>query len=128
MKKITQILTTSSLIFGIILLCIKSSYFIAGLFFVPFSLFPLILSLLLLQKTEERKSIIILLIGTILYTCWFLYAYLSIFYWYPDPQGAIALLFTGVYSLPVMGIIWGFSVKLNKQINENKTNRTIRST
>lgn len=124
MKKITQIITISSLIVGSVLLCLKASFFISGLFFVPFSLFPLFISLLLLTETEERKSIVILLIGTFLYTFWFVYAYLSIFYWYPDPQGAIALLFLGVYSLPVMLIIWVVSIILNKPMKSEQTSQT----
>lgn len=114
MKKITKTITILTMAIGSIFICTKSLYFFTGLLFVPFIFFPLIISLFLIDEAEAQSSIVTLLAGNVIFNLWFLYMFLSVFYWYPDPQGSIALLFTGLYSLPLMIIIWLLSDKLNK--------------
>ncbi len=76
------------------------------LFFVPFTLGPLFVTLLLDFFVHRRLALGLLLASTLIYFAWFLFVYLSAFYWHPDAQGAIALLFIGIYSLPVMIPLW----------------------
>jgi hypothetical protein len=66
----------------------------------------LFVSLWIAANSPYRSCQLILAIGTGLYSVWFGYIFLDAFYWNLDPQSAIALLFIGFYSLPVMIPIW----------------------
>jgi len=113
MKNIVASLGIALLAGGLIALCSKSEPFIGGLFFAPFSLFPLLFSLLMICCFESRISVILLTLSMFIYAAWFAYAYLDIFYIHPDPQSAIGLIFLGFYSLPVMGVFWIASFVIN---------------
>ena len=90
-----------------IALCSRSASFFSGLYFVPFALGPLFVSLVFAGVLKAKKrSQVALTIGSVLYGFWFAFAFLDIFYWHQDPQSGIALLFVGVYSLPGMAIVW----------------------
>ncbi len=64
---------------------------------------------------NNKKSQLTLTIGSILYAAWFIFAYLDIFYWHLDPQSAVGLLLVGIYSLPIMGVIWMIAALFNKK-------------
>ena len=76
------------------------------MFFLPFALGPLLVTWGLGWLCGSRISGRLLLIATSLYSAWFGCIYLSAFRWRPDPQSGIAMLFVGVYSLPVMLPLW----------------------
>lgn len=91
---------------GCIVLLSESSSIGGTLFFIPFSLGPLLVSIALTFYVWSRLSLIILAGGSVLYGVWFGYVYMSAFHWHIDPQSAIALLFVGIYSLPAMIPVW----------------------
>ena len=107
MKQATLTLTTAAIVIGSLLLCSQSKGFITGLFFVPTSLGPLFVTLLIAAFLSSKRAQITLFISSILYCGWFAWAYLDIFYIDVDPQGSIALLFIGAMSVPVMAVFWG---------------------
>lgn len=104
------LVTLACLIIGILVLLFVSDSIVGALFFLPFSLGPLLVSLLLAANSPSKRSQKALLIGTVLYAAWFTYIYLEVFHWHPDPQGAIAMLFVGALSLPVMIPVWIISL------------------
>jgi hypothetical protein len=98
--------------FGVAALMSKSELSSGALFFIPFALGPLFVSLVLAVASHSRSFQKALIIGSILYATWFGFVFLSAFYWYVDPQSVIALIFVGIYSLPVMIPIWIISLVL----------------
>ena len=100
------LLTSFVALIGGVLLVIKSEPIVGGLFFFPFSLGPLFVSMIIASSLRSVLSQISLCIGSILYGFWFGYVYMCAFYWHIDPQSAIALFFVGMYSLPVMLPMW----------------------
>ena len=91
---------------GCIVLLSRSSSIGSALFFMPFSLGPLLVSIALTFYVWSRLSLVILSTGSGLYGIWFGYVYMSAFHWHLDPQSAIALLLVGIYSLPAMIPVW----------------------
>lgn len=89
-----------------ILLLKESNTPLGLLFFMPFSFGPMVFSLFLGCRASSKKCLLTLLVANILYFVWFLWVYLEVFYLHPDPQGPIAFIFIGVYSLPVMIPLW----------------------
>lgn len=102
---------------GVAALLAKSEPVLSGLFFVPFALGPLFVSIFLSIISPSKSCQITLSIGSILYALWFGYIYLDAFYWHLDPQSAIALVFIGIYSLPVMILVWIITLVLRKKHN-----------
>lgn len=113
------LITLVALSAGIFALMTKSRPIIGALFFVPFALGPLFVSMKIAATSPYRSCQIILAIGTGLYAVWFGFIFLDAFYWNLDPQSAIALLFIGLYSLPVMIPIWlgALALKRRNQMN-----------
>jgi hypothetical protein len=109
MKTIGVSSTLFVLLVATLALCVKSDGFITGLIFVPFALGPLLVSLKFAFAFKKRASQVSITMGSALYAIWFSLAYLDIFYWHVDANGAIGLLFVGLYSLPVMLIVWLFA-------------------
>lgn len=106
-------LVTAALIgFGMAALMSKSEPASGALFFVPFALGPLFVSLLLAAIAPNRSCQITLVIGSLLYSVWFGFVFLNAFYWHIDPQSSIAMIFIGIYSLPVMIPVWLLSLVL----------------
>jgi hypothetical protein len=97
---------------GVAALMSKSESIFGTLFFIPFALGPLFVSLFLTAVSQNKSLQIVLTIGSILYAAWFGFIFLSAFYWHVDPQSAIALIFVGIYSLPAMIPIWVGSLVL----------------
>ena len=104
--------------FGIAALGSKSESVSGVLFFIPFALGPLFVSLMLAAIEHERSCQITLIIGSVLYAVWFGFVFLDAFYWHIDPQSSIALIFIGIYSLPVMIPVWIVFLVLRRR---NKT-------
>ncbi|MBK1834112.1 hypothetical protein [Roseibacillus ishigakijimensis] len=68
----------------------------------------------------ERFCQILLTVGSLLYGGWFAFVYLSAFHWHLDAQSSIALLFVGIYSLPIMIPIWLVSATVHRRrLNKN---------
>ncbi len=105
-KLLVQCFTVIAIITGTALLALKSNPMIGVLFFIPFALGPLLVTYGLTFICHRKPSLVILLISAAAYLTWFLFVYMNAFYWHPDPQSPIALLFVGVYSLPVMLPLW----------------------
>jgi hypothetical protein len=104
----------------------KSEPIIGALFFVPFALGPLFVSLVIAATAPSRGCQIILAAGSVIYAAWFAFIFLDAFYWHVDPQSAIALVFIGIYSLPVMIPIWLSALVLRRR-NKLKTNQAFGS-
>ena len=85
---------------------------------VLLTLGPLFISLGIAAISPGRGPQITLITGSIMYALWIAFVCLDAFYWNIDPQSVIALLFIGIYSLPVMIPIWIISFALWQ---ENKT-------
>ncbi len=115
------LITASLLVAGTVALMTESEPIVGALFFVPFALGPLFISLLMAALCPTRPCQILLSAGSLLYAAWFGSIFLEIFHWHPDPQGAIALIFVGVYSLPVMGLIWVAALVLRRRGTRAKT-------
>lgn len=126
MKQATLIFTMLTLLIGTFLLCSQSRGFVSGLFFVPTSLGPLFVTLMIAAFLPSKRAQIALFVSSVLYCGWFAYAYLKIFYTNVDPQGAIALLFIGAYSLPVMAVLWFTAGVL--QASSPRPNHTLQRT
>jgi hypothetical protein len=78
-------------------------------FIILGAVFPLIISLCMSQKVRLNISQLILIFSSLLYMIWFIYvAYAahSALYSTLDPLSLVAVLFIGVYSLPVMLPVW----------------------
>lgn len=88
---------------------------VAALFFVPFSFGPQFVTGLLAARLSGRTTQRILLAAALLYFGWFGFAFCDLFYWHPDPQNGIGLLFVSVYSLPVLGLLWVAAVKCQRR-------------
>ena len=106
MKNPTFIITLTTILIGFGMLTAKADNPAGALFFVPFSLGPQIVSLVLLLLLPHPSSQRLLLAGALLYAGWFVLVFLDIFYWHMDPQGPIVLVFVGFYALPVLIPIW----------------------
>ena len=109
------LITAIIIAIGFLALLSVSTPIYGALFFVPFSLGPLIVSLVFATNSPSQPSQALLSIGSVLYGLWFGYAFLSAFHWYIDPQSALALLFVGIYSLPVMLPIWLITHTINSR-------------
>lgn len=118
------LVTLVFLIAGTVVLVSISDTVLGALFFVPFSLGPLLVSLLLAAISPSRLSQRALLTGSVLYAAWFTFMYLEAFHWHLDPQSAIAMVFVGVLSLPVMIPVWIISlVGMRRQSSQNQAPR-----
>lgn len=106
MKPIVLSVTAAALILGGGALCRQVPDIYGLVFFLPFALGPLFVTWCLGWLCGGRTSGYVLLAATGLYAAWFGYVYLSAFHWHLDPQSAIAMLFVGIYSLPVMLPLW----------------------
>jgi hypothetical protein len=100
------ILTAFLLAAGIFILASIAQDFLAVMFMAPFSLGPLVVSLVLALFALRKACQITLILGSVLYAAWFNYLYVGAFHQHPSPQSGIILLFIGFYSLPVMIPVW----------------------
>lgn len=91
---------------GSFALGIKGATFLSGLLFFPFALGPLVVTVILSFVLRSRPAQAVLTVSSLLYGGWFGYAYADIFYLNPDPQSAIAILFIGIFAVPVLVIFW----------------------
>ncbi len=99
--------TTATIVLtGTLVLCSQADPFSAGLFFVPFSFGPLVVSLGLAFALRSIRAQVLLTISSVLYGAWFAYICAQAFFVNPDPQSPIAFLFVGIYALPVLVIFW----------------------
>jgi predicted Ser/Thr protein kinase len=114
------ITTLEIILVGALCLVAQSNPPSAALKFVPLSLGPLFISLILSLWLTEKRCQKILRIGSVLYALFFAYIFLNSFYWNLDPQSAIGLIFIGFYSLPVMIPIWISAVVMHFKQKENR--------
>ena len=112
--------TLEIIVVGVLCLVAQSNPAGAAVNFLPLSLGPLFISLILSLWLIEKRCQKILRIGSVLYALFFAYIFLSSFYWNVDPQSAIALVFIGFYSLPVMIPIWISAVVMHFKQKENQ--------
>jgi hypothetical protein len=77
-----------------------------GLPLAPFYVGPLGVTAVLSFYSKRSISQSILLASTITYSLWLWFVYMSAMHWHPDAQSAIAFVFVGIYSLPVMIPLW----------------------
>jgi len=106
MQKLCHIVACIIWLICCLALAMESSPIFAFLFFVPFSLFPHAITHAMISKTSTIPALAVLMVCQIGYVSWFLYIYIQAFHIYLDAQSPIALLFAGIYSLPVMVPLW----------------------
>lgn len=106
MKRLNRIVAALFWVVGIVALCAKADPFYAGFFFLPFAFGPQILTHVGILFARTRGAQTTLFIALVVYFAWFSFIFVEVFYINPDPQGAVALLFVGVYSTPVMLPFW----------------------
>jgi hypothetical protein len=99
----------------IITLTSISSGLLGVLFFTSFVLGPFIINVFLSHVINDLKSSVILFSSSVMYIIWTIYVYVSAFYIHPDPQSPIALLFIGIYAVPVMTIFQIVAYRMNKR-------------
>jgi hypothetical protein len=115
MRELVVYCSVCAITAGLAVLAIKgSTAWAAVLFLAPFSLGPLLITLILAFFCERAVSLALLLASTCLYSAWFAYVYLDAFYWHVDPQSAIAMVVVGIYSLPVMLPLWSVAYRMRK--------------
>ena len=106
MKKLNKFVAALFWVVGMVALCTKSEPFYGGLLFLPFAFGPQILTHIGILFARSRGAQTTLFIALVAYFAWFSFIFVEVFYLNPDPQGAVALLFVGVYSTPVMLVLW----------------------
>lgn len=116
MKTRTFVVTGILFLAGIGALAAKSADASGLAFIVPLALGPMAVTLLLTCFCHRPLSLALLMTSTVLYAAWFFLVYLDVFYWHLDPQSAIALLFVGIYSLPVMLPLWAVAILKRKPL------------
>ena len=107
--------TALLLVVGTLVLMSTSEQLIGALFFVPFALGPLFVSLVIAVNSPYRSCQIILTVGSGLYSAWFGFVFLNAFYYHVDAQSSIALIFIGIFSLPIMIPIWLITLVLRRR-------------
>lgn len=115
MKSPAFILAAFFLLAGNFGLFLKAESFSGVVFSSLLSLGPLYISLVLAAFLTHQKSQIILCVASSLFSIWFTYVYLNIFYWDIDAQGGVALIFVGLISLPVMIPLWLIAYMFKRQ-------------
>ncbi|KGI77089.1 hypothetical protein [Oleiagrimonas soli] len=123
MRRAALTVTALAFLAGTGLICIQAKPAMAGLFFVPFALGPLCITLFLAILFTDRRAERVLLMSTALYAAWFGYVYVDIFHWHADPQSAIGLLFVGVYALPVLLVFWIVAGRMQHTANRSPAAR-----
>jgi len=106
MTKCNHILAIIAWVSVCVALASKTESAMGILFFVPFTLGPHAVSHWLCFRLQSRWAAILLGIGMLAYMSWFFFVYIDVFYVHIDAQGPIALLFVGIFSLPVMIPVW----------------------
>ena len=109
------LITAFLILIGTFALMSESDPMAGALFFIPFALGPLFISLAISLYSPYRSCQIILGVSSVVYGVWFSFVFLSAFYWHIDAQSAITLLFIGIYSLPVMIPCWIVSLVLRNK-------------
>jgi hypothetical protein len=104
--KINKVIAILIWVVSGITLALESTPLYAFLFFVPFALFPHGINHLLIYKLSSLCSQYILLLGQLMYFGWYIYIYIDTFYVNLDAQSGLVMLFVGIYSLPVMAVVW----------------------
>ncbi len=90
------------------------------LWVIPFALGPQAIThaAILLAKSAESRNV--LLVALLVYFGWFTFIYVDAFYIHPDPQSPIALVFVGIYAIPVLGIFWLAAYTTERKFRANQ--------
>lgn len=99
----------------VILLLVQSTEPAGTVGIILLAIFPLLISTLISLFLSKKSARILSTVGIVAFILWFLFYYMMIFYWEPDPQAAIGLLYLGIVSLPVMIPIWIITLVLNRR-------------
>ncbi|MGC3992204.1 MAG: hypothetical protein QM796_21420 [Chthoniobacteraceae bacterium] len=105
-KAPASVLSAILVIVGVFMLAGKADPPLAALLFLPSALGPLVFNLLVAAICSPRSCQTVLTFAALLYTGWFTWVYMDIFYWHPDPQSAVGLIFAGMYAIPVILPLW----------------------
>src|SRR5690349_3591354 len=91
--------TVTAFVIGALVIRLIGDGLIAFLFGVPIGLWPLAVSLQLgLRCRGIPKAQGALAVGSCLYALWFLLVCADAFFWHPDAQSGIVILFVAFYS------------------------------
>ncbi|KAA1257284.1 hypothetical protein LF1_54330 [Rubripirellula obstinata] len=99
-------LCTTLILIATLALCWQSKHFFTGVFFFPFTFFPVLIHLIAIADWPSRLAQVALSIGTVGFFLFFAFIYHDAFYGTRDPQGPIAFIFLGLVATPVMLVIW----------------------
>jgi hypothetical protein len=83
-----------------------------ALFFFPFTMFPFVVAGILAWRWRTTAGLALLLAASLGYLAWFAFVFVDVTQVHPDPQGAIAFLFVGIYALPALALLWAFGAIL----------------
>lgn len=106
LKFTATLISTALVLAGIALVATNSTPPMAAVRAAPFIFGPLLVTALLGLFLHSRSSQRTLTASAVLFAAAFILWFLNLFYWNLDPQNGIALLFTGIYSLPAMIPFW----------------------
>lgn len=84
---------------------IQGAWFIA-----PFTMFPFMINVVLAWRWRTIAGQTLLMCASLPYAVWSTIWYMFVLAM-PDPQSPIALLFTGFYALPLLGLLLGLAVR-----------------
>lgn len=115
---------------GSLVLCVQAAPFYAGLFFLPFSFGPLVITAALCVALRTSYAQVVLAISSLAYAVWFGYVFAYAFYINPDPQSPVAFIFLGIYASPVLAVFWlvavvAYWLTKTKSVDESSTDESI---
>lgn len=106
MPKPSFLVTVVLLLLGLGWLIVKLPEWQGVLFFTAFCLGPLLMQLFPTFLCRTRPAQGILFVASLAYAAWLVFVWYEAFILHPDAQSPIALVFAGIYGLPVMLLFW----------------------
>jgi hypothetical protein len=100
------VISLTGTLLGILMLASEESTILGALWWVAFTLSPLLLTALIAAYCRKLWPQLILSIASLGYFGWFTITYMDVFYWHRSPDSGWGLLTVGVNSLPFMIPAW----------------------
>lgn len=122
LKNSATVTSLVGVVAGLLVLIAKEVSPVGALFFLPFSFGPLLVTAAIGAFCRGRTPQVILTVAAGAYMAWFAWLYMEIFFWHPDPQSPVALVFVGAYSLPILLPMWIAAVIIEVR-RTNRANR-----
>ena len=106
MKKPSVFVTGLLIVLGVVWLIRNTVGWQGVLYFTAFSLGPLLFNLVPAFLFRSRAAQGIILFASLAYAAWLIFVWYQAFVLHPDPQSPIALVFAGLYAMPIMMLFW----------------------